>query len=351
MKKFCVYLLVTLLILISVNSVLADETEYHLGICIHSMDNAYWAQEAHGGELFAETIDNLDSQILTCDSDDNKQLQGIKDFIAKYGDKALFVVDPSSAANTANIVETCEEAGVNVVILAHRAEGLFPENYNHFVVHMTQDDYKAGYDLAKYLFDSLNGKGKVVELYGQLGNDAATLRSKGFNDCATEYPEIEILDKQVASWSQDEALKITETWLAKYDDLDGIFAANDTMALGAIEALKNAGKNGEIKVTGCDGIEAAFNAIKAGDMTATIANDGFMIMGYGAAYAYEATIGNLIPSKDLTPEERMIIVKTAFVTQENIDEMIANYITGVPTYDYSNLDFCIAGYQDRSDLE
>lgn len=351
MKKSVVLMLLAFCLLFVAGSVFAEDAQYHLGICIHSMDNAYWAQEAQGGELFASSVDNLDSQVLTCDSDDNKQLQGIKDFIAKYGDKAMFVVDPSSAANTANIVETCEEAGVNVVILAHRAEGLFPEDYNHFVAHMTQDDYAAGYSLAKYLFDSIGGKGKVVELYGQLGNDAATLRSKGFNDCAAEYPEIEVLDQQVASWSQDEALKITETWLAKYEDLDAIFAANDTMALGAVEALKNAGKNGEIKVTGCDGIEAAFTAIKDGDMTATIANDGFMIMGYGAAYAYAATVGKLDPAADLTPEERMIIVKTAFVTQDNIDEMIAKYITGVPEYDFTDLEFCVAGYQDRATLE
>lgn len=350
MKRLIIF--VVLVFCLSVATVvMADDSEYHLGICIHSMDNAYWAQEARGGELFAETIENLDSQILTCDSDDNKQLQGIKDFIAMYGDKAIFVVDPSSAANTANIVEVCEEAGVNVVILAHRAEGLFPEDYEHFVAHMTQDDYAAGYKLATYLFDSIGGKGKVCELYGQLGNDAATLRSKAFNDAAKEYPEIEILDMQVASWSQDEALKITETWLAKYDDLDGIFAANDTMALGAVEALKNAGKNGKVKVTGCDGIEAAFTAIKNGDMAATVANDGFMIMGYGAAYAYNATVGKLDPAKDLTPEQRMIIVKTAFVTEENIDEMIANFVTGVPNYDYSDLEYCVAGYQDRENMK
>lgn len=351
MKKYIVFFMAIFCLAVFAGSVIAQDAEYHLGIAIHSMDNAYWAQEARGGELFASTIDNLDSQVLTCDSDDNKQLQGIKDFIAMYGDKAMFVVDPSSAANTANIVEICEEAGVNVVILAHRAEGLFPEDYKHFVAHMTQDDYTAGYSLAKYLFDSIGGKGKVAELYGQLGNDAATLRSKGFNDCAAEYPEIEVLDQQVASWSQDEALKITETWLAKYEDLDGIFAANDTMALGAVEALKNAGKNGKIKVTGCDGIEAAFNAIKDGDMTATIANDGYMIMGYGAAYAYVATIGELDPAVDLTPEERMIIVKTAFVTQDNIEEMISKFITGEPEYDYSDLKYCVAGYQDRSVLK
>ncbi|MFI3257686.1 MAG: sugar ABC transporter substrate-binding protein [Spirochaetales bacterium] len=328
-----------------------DDGKYHLGIAIHSLDNEYWAQEARGAELFAASVDNLETQILTSNSDDNRQIQGIKDFIAQHGDKAIIVVDPTSAANTANIVEICEDAGVYVSILAHRAEGLFPEDYNHFAVHMTQDDITAGYNSAKYLFDSIGGSGKVFELYGQLGNDAAALRHEGFELALKEYPNIEMVEMQVAAWSQEESLKITETWLANHNQIDGIFAANDTMALGAVEALRNAKLNGIVKVTGCDGIEAAFDAVKAGDMISTIANDGFMIMGYGAAYAYYAAIGEIDLAKDFTPEERMIITKTAFVTEDNIDEMIASYITGTPSYDYSDLDFATAFYQDRSKLK
>ena len=70
-----------------------DPSEYHLAICIHSMDNEYWAQEAKGAQLAAEYY-GVGADILTCDSDDNKQIQGIKDYIAQYGDKAIFVVDP-----------------------------------------------------------------------------------------------------------------------------------------------------------------------------------------------------------------------------------------------------------------
>ena len=92
-----------------------DPSEYHLAICIHSMDNEYWAQEAKGAQLAAEYY-GVGADILTCDSDDNKQIQGIKDYIAQYGDKAIFVVDPSSTANTVNIAETCEDAGVYVLV-------------------------------------------------------------------------------------------------------------------------------------------------------------------------------------------------------------------------------------------
>ena len=112
----------------------SDDDVYHLGICVHSLDNEYWAQEAAGAELFAKSVKNCKYDVLTCNSDDNKQIQGIKDYIARYGKKAIFVVDPSSTANTANIADVCEQSGNYVVILAHRADGLYPKDYPHFVV-------------------------------------------------------------------------------------------------------------------------------------------------------------------------------------------------------------------------
>ena len=352
-KKFIYTILVLISLVIIVSCSKSGETasnpdDYYLGICIHSLDNEFWAQEAKGAELFASKVSNLQSRILTSDSDDNKLLQGIRDFIAEHGEKAIFVVDPSSAAVTANVAEICEEAGCYVTILTHRAEGLYPKDFSKFVIHMTENDLNSGYITAKALFDSIGGKGTVCELYGQLGNDAATARHAGFEKALKEYPNIKVLDMQVASWSQEEALKITETWLAKYgnDGINAIFCANDTMAIGAIEALKQAGLNGKIKVNGTDGIKAAYDAIKDGDMVCTIANDGYLLMGYGAAYAYYAAIGK-INVNDMTPEERMVYTKTSFIDASNVDEMYEKFITGTPDYDYSNLEFAIDGYQPQ----
>lgn len=349
MRKKILALFLTAIISLMVMSCGSEDAKnaddkYYLGIAIHSLDNEFWAQQAKGAELFAATVPNLETQVLTCNSDDNKQLQGIKDFIAKHGDKALFIVDPASAAVTANIVEICEEAGAYVVILAHRAKGLYPKDYSKFVAHITPDDVSAGYNTAKALFDSIGGRGKVCELYGQLGNDAAASRHKGFEKALSEYPEIKLVEMQVASWSQDEAMKITETWLAKYNDINAIFCANDTMALGAVEALKRAKLNGKIKVCGTDGIKAAFDAVEDGDMVCTIANDGYLLMGYGAAMAYNAATGKIKTSK-MDPKSRMIYSKTSFINKDNIEEMKAKFITGVPKYDYNDLEYPVAGYQ------
>ena len=322
-----------------------DPSEYHLAICIHSMDNEYWAQEAHGAQLAAAAY-GVESEILTCDSDDNKQLQGIKDFIAQYGDKACFVVDPSSTANTVNIAEVCEEAGVYVTILAHRAEGLFPADYPHFVASLRLDDMANGKATAEALFESIGGAGQIVELQGLLGDDSASTRHAAFEAALADYPDIEVVDSQTASWSQSDAMALAENWIVNYPDLKAVYSANDTMALGAVEALKNAGKNGEVKVSGCDGIEAALNSIKDGDLVCTIANDGYCIAGYGAAYSIQAALGMLDP-ESLDPADRMIYCKTTLVNEENADEIYKKFIeTGDPGYDYSDLSACFSSYQE-----
>lgn len=329
-----------------------NPSDYHLGICIHSMDNEYWAQEAQGAKLAAEYY-GLNCDILTCDSDDNKQLQGIKDYIAQYGDKACFVVDPSSTANTVNIAETCEDAGVFVTILAHRADGLYPKDYPHFVVSLMLDDMAIGKATAKALFDSIGGEGEVCELQGLLGDDSATNRHAAFQAALKDYPNIKVVDSQTASWSQSDAMTLAENWIVNYPDLKGIYSANDTMALGAVEALKNAGKNGTVKVSGCDGIEAALNAVKDGDMVITNANDGYCIAGYGAAYAIQAALGILDPTT-IPDNERLIFCKTTLVTADNADDIINKFIkTGDPGYDYSDLSYCISAYQEdtTSDVE
>lgn len=322
----------------------AEGADYHLAICIHSMDNEYWAQEAEGAKLAAASY-GVSTDILTCDSDDNKQLQGIKDYIAQYGDKAVFVVDPSSTANTANIAELCEDSGNYVTILAHRAEGLYPKDYPHFVSSLMLDDIAIGKATAKALFESIGGEGQVVELQGLLGDDSATNRHKAFEEALKDYPNIKVVDSQTASWSQSDAMTLTENWLVKYPDLKGIYSANDTMALGAVEALKNKGLNGTVKVSGCDGIEAALNAVKDGDMVVTNANNGYMIAGYGAAYSIQAALGKLDPAS-IPDNERLIFCKTTLVTKDNVDDIIDKFIkTKNPGYDYSDLSFCIDKYQ------
>ncbi|MGJ4850071.1 sugar ABC transporter substrate-binding protein [Bacillota bacterium Meth-B3] len=334
MRKALALALILVLSLSIMSVASAQGERWYLGILVHSLDNEFWAQEANGGTLFADSKDDVEYQVLVTDGDDNKEIQAIKDYIAQHGDHAFFIADPASKANTANIVEVCEEAGCKVTILWHHADGLEPADYPSFVAHMSPDDFVAGYNTAKTLFDLMGGKGKVCALYGNQGEDSAANRYAGFQAALKEYPGIEMLDMQVASWSQDQAMSFTQTWLAAHDDIGAIWAANDTMGLGAIEALKLEGKNGKILVNGCDGIAAAYEAIEAGDMACTIANNGYLLMGYGAAYAYAVATGAVEKF-----DKPVIKTQAVLVTKDNVKEYKAMFIDGMPSYDYSDLRF------------
>lgn len=342
----CAFLFVLALLALSgwIPAEAADKKVY-IGMCIHSTDNEYWNQEAEGGKEFAKTLPEgaAEVQVLTCDGDDEKQLNGIKAFIASHPGECILYVDPSNAPNTAVIAEVCEDAGVYWTSVWHLAKGLNPMNYKYYVAHQSVDGVKQGYDIAIDLFRNFKtpNKGKILALQGQLGNDSAVERYEGFQKALKENPDVELLDMQVADWNPQKALNITETWLAKFNEVDGIWCANDGMALGAIQALKAKGLNGKVKVCGVDGVSGALEAIEAGDMVCTVANNGYLQGGYGAAYAYAAHTGKIDPSK-MPAEKRLFYTEGYFVNKDNLAAYRKDFVENRPVYDFDNLDFAIA---------
>lgn len=317
-----------------------------VGVALHSTDNAYWNEEAEGARLFVESLPEgtAQVQVLTCDGDDARQLNGIKAFIAANAPNCIIYVDPSNAPNTAAIAEVCEEAGVYWSSVWHLAEGLDPTTYKYYVAHSSVDGVAQGYDIANAMFDQFEtpGTGKILALQGQLGNDSAIERYAGLTKALEENPNVELLDTQVADWNPQKALTITETWLSKFTDIDGIWCANDGMALGALQALKAVDLNGKVKVVGVDGVPEAIDAIESGDMVCTVANNGYLQGGYMTAYAYAAYTGKIDPAT-LPKAKRLFLTKAEFVDANNVAAFRKDFMTGKPQYDFSDLDYPIAG--------
>ena len=112
-------------------------------------------------------------------------------------------------------------------------------------------------------------------------------------------PDVKLLDFQVANWTATEALEKTNAWLTQFgDEIGGIWAANDDMALAAVEALRADGRAGKVPVTGIDGIQLAVEAILAGEMAGTVAWDPFWQGGMGLSIGYHAKTGKFDPSKE-----------------------------------------------------
>jgi len=131
------------------------------------------------------------------------------------------------------------------------------------------DSYSGCIDLGKLFVKALNKKGNYVELLGIVSDDNTWNRSKGFHSVVDNYPQLKMVAQQSADFDRNKAMEVMESILQAHPDIDGVFAGNDAMAMGAWQALTAAGLAGKVKVIGFDGAEDAINSIKEGKLTAT----------------------------------------------------------------------------------
>lgn len=349
MKRILALVLVCLMIVVSA-SAFAEETEKtYVGISIGSLESEYWASLAAGAEMFVAALPEGAAEAVVMTSlEPDEQLANIETFCNNYGTNGVLFVDARNKAVTVPIIEMCEEAGTNVCLYSSIEEGLYPTDYQHFVAFLTQDDYQSAYMASEDLIAKMGGEGKICELYGILGSEPSELRSEGLADAvAATDGKVELLDQQVANHDASQAMAAVENWIALYgDEMDAIFCSSDTMAVAAAEALKNAGMEGSVLVTGFDGTAAAWDCIRDGSMYSTIFNDGYMVGYYAAAYAYAAKEGTL-DVNTMDQAARMFCTKVALVTAENVEEY-ANY---EPAFDYTDLNSCVNSIYPNASLE
>jgi ribose transport system substrate-binding protein len=150
------------------------------------------------------------------------------------------------------------------------------------------------------LISQMGGKGKIARLGGQAGHTGAQARGQGFLNAVKQFPDIEVVDNQLADWDINKAAEITESILNRNPDLNAIFADNDDMALAARKAIDNFGPDHEILVAGVDAMPFALEAVADGRLSATVRNPSCRIHAWAVvAGAYAATKGLEQARKDI----------------------------------------------------
>jgi ribose transport system substrate-binding protein len=165
--------------------------------------------------------------------------------------------------------------------------------------HVASDNVAGGKMAGELIAEKLGGKGKVVELTGVPGTDAARDRSKGFHDAMAAAPGVKVVASQTANFDRTQGLNVMENILQAHPDIDAVFAANDEMALGAIKAIKEAQR--KIVVVGFDGTPDGVAAVKNGAMYASIAQQPAMIGGIGVEEADKVIKGEKVPASAPVP--------------------------------------------------
>jgi ribose transport system substrate-binding protein len=305
------------------DAVTASADEVDVAVSVRTLSNSYHANWVQGAELFAESV-GKEATVLLHEDDSQRQLSQIKG-LGAAGKVFALTVDPNASTDTEAIVRAVTDAGGYVVTFWNKPDDLHPWDISdNWVAHITFDGRTSGKEVSAALFDSMGGEGGVIALQGNLDDGAAKSRYAGLQDALAEAPGIELLDTQTAKWSRTEALTVTQTLISKYGDkIGGIWAANDEMALGALEALSAAGLAGEIPIVGFDAVPQALDEIESGDsgFVATVSTDAFWQGGAGGSLAFMAATGELDVAS-LPHEDREFNGRQVIVTADNVADFL-----------------------------
>jgi ribose transport system substrate-binding protein len=198
-------------------------------------------------------------------------------------------------------VNKLNEAKIPVVLVSNPLPG-------SFVTYVGADDFEIGYREARYLFENLGGKGKIVVIEGAPAAPTNRERVRGYQRAFAEYPGIEVLASGIGNYQQPDAKRVMEKFLHEHPQIDAVLAANDGMALGALEALKEANRTSI--VIGINGILPAVKQIETGAILATVDFNMFKIGCVATRAAVRHLKHQPLPEKVMLPAE--IIDKTNY---------------------------------------
>ena len=283
------------------------EGEIQLGAVAKAFENEYWRTLKEGMELgvekaAAEGIDiRIDVRSAQGEADEQGQLSIVKDMVNKKYTGLL--LSPISDGNLTPGVEDASAAGIPVINVN---DGIIA-NAPHYVGPKAKQN---GELAAEWISEKLDGEGEVAIVIGMPKAFAARQRTAGFEAWMQDNaPGIEIVEKQNADWDRAKSKDLADTWIKTHPDLKAIFANNDTMALGVVEAVKASGK--DILVVGVDGIGEAYDSIRSGELDATI--DSFP--------KYKGQISVEMMLRGLGGQEvpRVVWTPQALIDAENVD--------------------------------
>ena len=237
-------------------------------LVISTLNNPFFVSVTDGAKAKAKNL-GITIDVQNANNADQASLDMATAALSKK--PSVLIIDPVSSASGGSIVTQANTAGVPVVAFDRMPAG------GDLKAFIGYDAIQAGKNGAKALGEAVGGRGKIVEIQGIMGTSVAQERSKGFEELIKEFPGISIVATQAAEFDRGKALDVMTNVLQANQDIAGVYAANDEMALGVIAALKSAGLAGKVKVVGNDGIADAVKAIKDGTLFATNAESPFAL--------------------------------------------------------------------------
>ncbi|TMJ15286.1 MAG: ribose ABC transporter substrate-binding protein RbsB [Bacillati bacterium ANGP1] len=271
-----------------------------VGLAISTLNNPFFVDLRDGAQAAAAKA-GIALVVLDAQNDPARQASSVEDLIAKK--VGAVIINPTDSDAIVPTVKKLNAAKVPVITVDRAANG------GTVAAHIASDNVAGGRMAAAYVARRLQGKGNVVMLEGIAGSSAARDRGKGFREGLQKFPGIKIVASQTADFDRSKGLTVMENILQAQKKINAVFAQNDEMALGAVQAIEGAKRQQAMFVVGFDAIADALKAVNEGRMAATIAQQP-KVMG---RLAVEAAASRLKGGKvaKFTPVPLRLVTKNS----------------------------------------
>jgi ribose transport system substrate-binding protein len=268
-----------------------------LAVFTKNQTNPYFQTVRVGADVMAKALKAKTLHYIPTKPDSiPEQLSQIEDVVVKKPSAIIFI--PVDYKAMVPGVEKINAAKIPVVNITDRSAG------GKFVSFVGADDYSLGLETARHLLKTLGGKGNIVIIEGVKGSLTNVDRVRGFNDALKENSGAKLLASQPGNYQRLQALQVMENLMQSNSQIDGVLAANDAMAIGAIEALE--GANRKAQVTGINGTK---EAVKSGKLLASGDYNGFS----------QGCLGTMMAIRSLRdmPVVTEILLKPTVISKDN----------------------------------
>ncbi|MEE6133480.1 MULTISPECIES: ribose ABC transporter substrate-binding protein RbsB [Bacillaceae] len=265
-----------------------DIKDMKIGLSVSTLNNPFFVSLKNGVVKEAKK-QGIEVIVVDAQNDSAKQINDVEDLL-QQGVNAL-LINPTDSSAISTAVQSANGIGVPVVTLDRSSEKGKVEAL------VASDNVKGGQMAAEYVVKTLGKNAKVAELEGVPGASATRERGSGFHNIADE--QLDVVAKQSADFDRTKGLTVMENVLQGNPDIQAVFAHNDEMALGAIEAITSSGK--DIAVIGFDGNEDALKAVESGALTATVAQQPELIGELAVKAAKDVLQGKKVEEKISAP--------------------------------------------------
>jgi ribose transport system substrate-binding protein len=241
--------------------------------------------------------------------DVEKQMQIVENLV-QTGIRALCIA-PASSKGVIPALAKANAARVPIVVVDDEVDakaaaeaGVRTESY------VGSDNVDGGRIAGRYLVEASGGRANVAVLEGIPGHETGDSRLAGFKEAIRAAPGVKVVASQTANWERDQGFTVFQNMLQAHAEIDAVFACNDMMALGAVEAIAAAGRTGRIRVIGFDAVDDAKKAIAAGSMAASVAQFPSEMGRLAVETAVKLMNGETVPKDQRT--------KIGLVTKETL---------------------------------